>query len=78
MFCNQIADLFSGISAVISSQDGEETALRIFVVVLLTVNQRKTLPIVFHNGIGVITTFDDAQKKLLFGVVTIKKTDQHS
>lgn len=67
MLCEGIADRFSGIASVILPYDGEEAAVCVFIVVLPAVDARKSLPVIFHDGFGIFTAVNDAQKNCLSG-----------
>ena len=74
MLCNRIADFFSGILSVILPNNRKETAIRIFVIVLLTVDPRKTTFVIVHNGFAVFTAVNHAEDKQFFGITSVKKT----
>ena len=69
-----IANLFSGIFSVILPNNRKKTAFCIFVIVLLTVDKAKTLPVVFHNSFAIFTAVNHAEDKQFLGITSIKKT----
>ena len=73
MSCDGVADLFSGIFLVIFADYGEKSAVCVLVVVLLAIDEGKSLSVIFHDSIGIFTALDHTQKKLLVGVITVKK-----
>ena len=78
MLRNNIANLFSRVFAVILSNDGEKSAARVFVIMLPTVDTRKTLSVVFHYRLGIFAAVDDTQKKLFVRILSVKEAlDTH-
>ncbi len=74
MICNYIADRFSCISTIILPHNREKATVCVFIIVLFAINKRKSSSIVFHYSIRILTTLNDTENKLLFGISSIKKT----
>ena len=53
-----IAKFISGIDAVVLADDGEKSAVCVFVVVLFAVDSGKSLAIVFHYCRRIVATID--------------------
>ena len=78
MPCNGVADLLAGVDSIVFAHNCEKSAVGIFVIVLLAVDEGKTALVIFHNRIRVFTTVDNAENKLLVRVASVKKSvDTH-
>ena len=58
MPCELPAHFFPGVFAVLTPYEREEPAARKFVIGFAGIDERKPLPEVFKNGVGVFAAFD--------------------